>query len=208
MDYISLSCDELVRACAEGNAEAWVEFVRRFQPRIGLAILRIMLRHEKYNAELIKDLVQETFGKLCANNFQVLRKFKPKHENAIYPMVAVMGCNTARDHYRKRPLPIIDGDVSEFPDFTPDPRPSTSDHLEQQIKLEKIDRILHKHCSPRDREIFWLKHRHGFTAAEIARMSRFNLTEKGVESVLHRLWSMVRQKLAEEEEDGDPDKAA
>jgi RNA polymerase sigma-70 factor (ECF subfamily) len=200
MDYSSLSCDELVRACAHGNAEAWNEFVRRFERRISLAVLRVMLRYEKYNAALIEDLVQETFYKLCANDFRVLRRFKPQHENAIYPMVAVIGANTARDHYRKRLLPVIDCDVSEVAEFTPDPRPLGSDHVEQVMALEKVDCILRKHCSARDREIFWLNHgANGFTAAEIGMMSRFNLNEKGVESVLHRLKCLVRQKLAEEE---------
>ncbi len=39
MIYSSLSCDELVRACAEsGDAEAWQEFVCRFERLIGIVV--------------------------------------------------------------------------------------------------------------------------------------------------------------------------
>jgi hypothetical protein len=47
----------------------------------------------------------------------------------------------------------------------------------------------------RDRQIFWLYHRHGLTAREIASIRYFGLTDKGVESVLVRLTALVKQEL-------------
>lgn len=198
MIYSSLSCDELVRACAEGNAEAWEEFVRRFGPVINAAIWRVVLRHGEYDPALVEDLVQDTFFKLCANNFRVLQNFKPQHENAFYGMAGKIATNVARDHYRPFRPPVTDDDISKLEDFLADPRASGSDYLERRLLVDKIDCIVRAHCSARDREIFLLYYgAMGLTAAEIARMRRFLLNEKGVESVLHRLKSLLREKLVE-----------
>lgn len=210
MIYSALSCDELVRACAEGNAEAWEEFVRRFTSVISTAIWRVMRRHGEYDPALNQDLIQDTFFKLCDDNFRVLRNFKPQYEDAIYGMTGKVAANIARDHYRKRPLPVIDCDVSEVTDFIPDRHAPDSDHLEFRRLCQQVDQILRAHCTARDREIFWLYYgENGLTASEIAKISRFKLNEKGVESVLHRLKCLVRRKLAERQENGEgPDKAA
>ncbi|HKV92289.1 MAG TPA: sigma-70 family RNA polymerase sigma factor [Candidatus Angelobacter sp.] len=205
MIYSSLSCDELVRACAEGNTEAWEEFVRRFRPVINAAIWRIVLRQGKYDPDLIKDLAQDTFFKLCADNFRVLRRFNPQHENAFYGMVQKVSASVAYDYFRKiyspkRGAGKAEVELSEAEAFIPDSRATGSDRLEQLMQLQEIDCVLRAHCSARDREIFWLNHgANGFTAAEIAKMHRFQLNEKGVESVLHRLKSLLREKLVEME---------
>ena len=201
MIYRSLSCDELVRACVDsGNAEAWQEFVRRFEPLISLVLLRIARRYGEYDPALIEDLVQDTFGKFCANDCRVLRNFKALHENAFYGMAKKTAANVGHDHFRKRHAlrsgsGKSDVELSEVEAFIPDPRASTSDHLDHGILLQEIDGILHVSCSERDREIFWLYHRETLTAAEIAGINRFELGEKGVESVLHRLKSLIREKL-------------
>jgi hypothetical protein len=59
-----------------------------------------------------------------------------------------------------------------------------------------IDRIL-RHVTARnpdqerDRTIFWLRHRQGLTASEIAAIPSIGLTTEGVESVLLRLETMI-----------------
>ena len=54
----------------------------------------------------------------------------------------------------------------------------------------------------RDREIFWLHHRQGFTAAAIAAIPGCEIGTKGVESVLQRLRCNVRRRLAEKGRSG------
>jgi RNA polymerase sigma-70 factor (ECF subfamily) len=212
MSYSSLSAEELVRACSEsGNAEAWEEFVRRFGPVINKAIWRIVLRHGEYDPALIEDLSQDTFVKLCADDFRVLRKFKSQHENAFYGMAGKVAANVARDHYRPARPPISDCDLSDLEDFLADPHASGPGQIERRILFQEIDCILCAFCSARDREIFWLYYgENGLTAGEIARIDRFNLDESGVESVIHRLKCLVRRKIAEQNENGNqgPDKAA
>lgn len=210
MIYRSLSCDELLRACVDsGNAEAWEEFVRRFEPLIRGAIWCVARKYRDNNSATVAELVQDTFCKFCANDCRVLRKFKPTHEYACRAWVKVVAGNVARDHYRPTAPPVIDEDISELEDFLADPRPAHADYIERRLLMDKIDCFLRAHFSARDREIFWLYYGVGLTAAEIARISRFKLSEKGVESVLYRMASELRRNFGTDNEDGEgPDKAA
>jgi DNA-directed RNA polymerase specialized sigma24 family protein len=74
------------------------------------------------------------------------------------------------------------------------------DAVSQRIQLEKIDRILIQVTAGKDQEkkrtIFWLRHRQGFTASEIAAIPSIGLTTEGVESVLLRLSLMIRSHFA------------
>jgi RNA polymerase sigma-70 factor, ECF subfamily len=85
MDYATLSADELVIACGQSDdPAAWQEFVQRFHRLIATVALRVARRWGEPSPQVIDDLVQETYLKLCADNFQALRAFKPHHPDAFY----------------------------------------------------------------------------------------------------------------------------
>ena len=73
--------------------------------------------------------------------------------------------------------------------------------IEQEIVLREIDECLEANLEEatkaRDRSIFWLYHKQGMTAGSIAEIPGVGLTVKGVESVLHRLTTLVRSIMAE-----------
>ena len=66
----------------------------------------------------------------------------------------------------------------------------------QRLQLEQIDKVLRQVAAGNDQErkrtIFWLRHRQGFTAREIASIPSLGLTTEGVESVLMRLSHMIK----------------
>jgi len=206
MDYSSLSCDELLRACADPeNAEAWQEFGRRFNSLIKVTVWRVACRYGAGKNPIIGDLVQETYTKIFANGLRLLRTFTSNHANACYGMIKIIARNVAIDHFRSPYLddPVgthvepIDGEGCHFN------RPSTAmNELERQIVLEqidKIDKILKKYCSQRDQDIFWLYYLQEFSAREIAELPNFKpLTVKGVESILYRLKRFLCEKWEEE----------
>jgi RNA polymerase sigma-70 factor (ECF subfamily) len=73
------------------------------------------------------------------------------------------------------------------------------DVVSQRIQLEQVDKILRQVTAGKDqgrkRAIFWLRHRQGLTASEIAAIPSIELTTEGVESVLMRLAAMIRGHL-------------
>jgi RNA polymerase sigma-70 factor (ECF subfamily) len=63
----SMSILELIRACAESNDDvAWEEFVAWFHRPIRISIIGIAAQWGASAQQLVDDLVQETYLKLCA----------------------------------------------------------------------------------------------------------------------------------------------
>ncbi|HEY2391197.1 MAG TPA: sigma-70 family RNA polymerase sigma factor [Candidatus Angelobacter sp.] len=211
MDYRSLSCDELVRVCARsGNAEAWLEFVSRFQKLITAIAWRVARRYGETSDLIIEDLVQETYVKVCADSCRLLREFQPHHPDAIYGMLKVTTTNVVHDYFRasdtdKRGGRIAHCDLSDIEALVPS-NSSGPEHTERLILLQEVDDALQSLSSEfadRDREIFWLYHRQSLTAREIAEILTFGLTTKGVESILHRLKNHLRARFAERSPHGN-----
>jgi DNA-directed RNA polymerase specialized sigma24 family protein len=209
MDYSSLSCDELLRACADPeNTEAWQALGRRFDPLIKVTVWRVACRYGAGKNQIIGDLVQETYTKICANNFRLLRTFTSNHANACYGMIKKIARNVAIDHFRS---PYLDDPTGPHVDpidgegFHFDPPSPAMNELDRQIVLEqidKIDKILKKHCSQRDQDICWLYYLQEFSAREIAELPNFKpLTIKGVESILYRVKQLICEKWEEDPQD-------
>jgi RNA polymerase sigma-70 factor (ECF subfamily) len=201
---------QLVRACAGSDAgskkddrEAWEEFIRRFHPVIASAVLRTARQWDEPARALIDDLIQEAYLKLCENDYRLLRGFQPVHENSIYKFLKVVASNVVRDYFKAKNAikrgegqtePITEAMLQSLPADMEKASGTEWDAVSQRIELDKIDRVLRELTgkeSARNRIIFWLRHRQGLTAAEIACIPSFGLTTEGVESVLMRLAAVI-----------------
>src|ERR1700760_5101432 len=97
----SVSIEELVRRCAASRSpEAWEEFVRRFHRLIATLILPTAGRLGHGSKHTVDDLLQETYLKLCADNFRILRTFEQQHPDAFTGYVKVLTANVVRDHFK------------------------------------------------------------------------------------------------------------
>jgi RNA polymerase sigma factor (sigma-70 family) len=205
----SLSAVELVRKCADSKDEAaWRELVRRFHPVIAAAVLRTARRGCEPPRQLLDDLIQDTYLKLCNNHCRLLRSFQPEHSNSIYGFLRVMAANVVHDHFKAdraikrgagRQTESISEGVQSNPGVTATVARS-SDAMERQIRLREIDDVLARVSEGRDQKrncmIFALYYRQGLTASEIAALPALGLTTKGVESILARLTHMIRGHIA------------
>jgi RNA polymerase sigma-70 factor (ECF subfamily) len=210
MSYSSWSAEELVRACAEaGNSEAWAEFASRFRNFIAYVVLRIARKYGETSGAIVDDLIQDTYLKVCSDNCRLLREFEPHHPDAFYGMLKVTAINVAHDYFRarrsaKRGSGISECDLADVDQFVPDSNSAGQASIEREIFLQEVDGVLtgvSSKVAVRDREIFWLYYRQGFTAKGIAAVPSYNLTTKGVESILYRLTCYVRTHLAEKDSD-------
>jgi RNA polymerase sigma-70 factor, ECF subfamily len=203
--YAKLSSTELVRACAGSKDEgAWAELIRRFHVVITAAVLRTARRWGEPSPSQLDDLVQDTYLKLCENDSRLLRSFRPRQEDSIYGFLKVVAANVVHDHFKsalaaKRGAgqteaisdPILIGSKMAGTD--------SFDAVSRRIQLEQVDKVLRQVTAGKDqkrkRTIFWLRHRQGLTASEIAAIPSLGLTTEGVESVLLRLAIMIRAHL-------------
>jgi RNA polymerase sigma-70 factor (ECF subfamily) len=203
--YAKFSSTELVRTCAGSKDErAWVEFIRRFQVVIAAAVLRTARLWGEPSCSQLDDLIQDTYLKLCENDSRLLRLFQPRQEDSIYGFLKVVAANVVHDHFKsalaaKRGAGQTDA-ITEPVQMEPRIVGGDSfDAVSHRLQLEQIDKVLRQVTAGRDQErkcmIFWLRHRQGLTASEIAAMPSIGLTTEGVESVLMRLAVTIRRHL-------------
>jgi RNA polymerase sigma-70 factor (ECF subfamily) len=201
-----MSAEELIHACAESNdGPAWQEFVARFHRPISLSILRIAYQWGSIPSQVVDDLVQETYLKLCADKCRLLQEFAVQHPEAVLGYMKTIAVNVAHDHFKSlHSQKRGSGETGQLQeDF--DPQAQTGDlggqvAMERQVLLREIDRCLET-CSEgsdkeRDRLIFWLYYQQGMSAKAIAALPTVGLGAKGVESAILRLTRLVREQIA------------
>jgi RNA polymerase sigma-70 factor, ECF subfamily len=203
--YSSLSPDDLVKACAGSHDPVlWQEFIRRFQPVIATAVLRTARHWGEPSRQLLDDLIQETYFKLCDDHNRLLRSFQSRHPDAIFGYLKVIAANVVNDHFKsalaeKRGA----GQVDSLPDHASSsasvPIADDSTAMERRILLRQIDEaltvVITGDDQQRNRLIFWLYYRDGLTANAIASLPSIGLTTKGVESILHRVTHLIRSHM-------------
>jgi RNA polymerase sigma-70 factor (ECF subfamily) len=206
MDPRKLTDEELVRLLLatrdeDLRAELWVEFWRRFQPVIARVIFKRLSRSPRWiNRADLDDLVSEVFLKICTNNLKVLRDFEFRHEKALRGFLKVMAAHLVEDYIRKRKSEKEGGGQTlENIDNLPQPPSDRSRGVQSMLnnlRMNEIENCLQQRKSEpnfvRDRKIFWLYFRDGFTANEISALPDIGFKSvKGVESALLRLSKWV-----------------
>jgi len=201
MDPRKLSVKELVSYCLDSqDQDAWNEFVRRFQPLIAGVVTKCVFKRKRPKPDLIDDVVQATFLKLCANNFKALRNFSFKDDHGFFGFLKVVASHAVEDYFRaQNSQKHGSGQEEDDIDESRMPPPSGSNPnqpVENAIVLTQIDRCLAKLASDqnftRDYTIFWLYYRQGLTAKAISTLPGITLSVKGVESTLLRLTRYVK----------------
>lgn len=186
---------ELLDTCLRrGTDRDWEEFVRRVQPALASKISATLRRFAIGGAglrDLVDDLVQQTFLRLCASGFKALRTAEIQSEGALFAYVRTVAANITLDHLRRARPPEVEGGESI----------ADGSHSGSDAALLLVDVETHlRRCSEanveRDRRIFWLYYRSGLTSKAIAALPVFGLTQKGVESLILRLTRCIREAFA------------
>src|SRR4029453_714136 len=197
-----MSLEELLRACAAGEAAAWERFCERFPPLVVGVVIRTGGRCGVRSRSVLDELVQETYLKLCRDHMRLLREFRPEHPQAFYGYLKVIAANVVHDHCRtlhskKRGSPVA-ADDHALGERVRAIGAGAAEKTERAILLREVDEVLLSLGGAeraRDRMIFWLYYRQGLTAEAIAGLPMLSLSVKGVESVIHRLTRLVRGRL-------------
>jgi RNA polymerase sigma-70 factor, ECF subfamily len=203
--HSSKSEEQLIRACADSNdGTVWEEFVSRFHRPISLSIVRVAYQWGTLPQQVVDDLIQETYLKLCADKCRLLREFAIQHPDAVIGYIRTIAVNVAHDHFKSlRSKKRGSGETAQLTEGF-EPQAQGGDlggqaAIERQILLKEIDRCLEA-CSEgsdkeRDRLIFWLYYQQGMSAKAIAALPTVGLGAKGVESAIFRLTRLVREQL-------------
>lgn len=203
--YSSVSCEQLIQVCGDSDdADAWEEFVSRFQRSITLSVIRTTHPWNDTPRQVIDDLVQDTYLKLCADRCRLLRDFAAKHPDAIPAYIRTVAINVVHDHFKahysqKRGAGKVHESLDDVHPQAGSQRTGGENAMERVILLKQIDECLTA-CAvgpdqERDRLIFWLYYQQGMSAKAIAALPAIGLTAKGVESAIFRLTGLVREQM-------------
>ena len=171
--------------------------MRRFHPLIAGVVARAARRWIQVTPSIVDDLVQETYLKLCTEEFRRLREFQSRHEDAIYGYLKAIAYTVTLDYFKvhyaaKRGASLrSERDFEEFVRVEGKESPVESEILQQELEgmaQEIAD-------GERDRLVFFLYYRQGFTTNKIAQIPGIGLSQKGVESCLHRLTERLKKKV-------------
>jgi RNA polymerase sigma-70 factor (ECF subfamily) len=215
--YSSISPEELAHLCAvSGDVEAWDEFVRRFHRLIAAVVLRTARHWGEPTPQLLDDLIQETYLKLCADNCRMLLRFENRHSDSFFGFLKIVSANVVRDYFRatsatKRGAGQATESLDDVRLAPMTENSQSSSEIERQVLLNQIEHHLDQ-CAPgpdqqRNRMIFWLYYRQGLTASDIALLPGVGMSTKGVESTLLRLARLVRNQIVRNPEQVAPKKS-
>jgi RNA polymerase sigma-70 factor (ECF subfamily) len=197
--------NDLAKLCAHSaDVPEWEELVRRCSPLATVVARRISrLWVSDTSPAIIDDIVQDVFMKLCENDRRILRGFEPRGEDSFFGLLRIVTASVTNDYYRRQystkrggkvlTMPLLEGDSSLASHTAVQPSP-----MQHSALLEQLDRKLlsaPKIIGARDRALFWLYYRQGFTAEEISRLPAAGLTAKGVESALRRVTTWLREEI-------------
>jgi RNA polymerase sigma-70 factor (ECF subfamily) len=168
--------------------------VRRLQPIFARVVYRVAGSTGAAQSADVDDVVQECFLKLEGARAKAdVGASRFDCPEAALAYLKVLAANTARDYIRKRSAEkrgtaktaALDDRLDEI--VGPDgPNP------DRYVLIRQIDALLD---NGKDRTVFWLYYRQGFTAKEIAQLPGIQLSAKGVESLLRRLALEIRKRL-------------
>jgi RNA polymerase sigma-70 factor (ECF subfamily) len=154
----------------------------------------------------VDDLIQETYLKLCADNFRILRTFEQHHPDAFIAYVKVVTANVVRDHFKaahtqKRGANQVEGITDDFVPVAANSSPGSPRAIERAILLEEVGRHVEEWVvgpdQERNRRIFWLYYRVGLSARAIADLFGQELSTKGVETIISRITRQLRDRMSQ-----------
>src|SRR6266542_5752883 len=218
-DFRDLEVLELIILCGRdmGDTQLWAEFLRRFEPRIKLSIVRA-IRHFANGSGLraeygalsgaceANDLFQITFLRLLNRDCAFLKQFRGVSEEELLAYLAILAQSVVRDSLRReRALKRPKEHRSCVPDELDFLRAKSSNGVrekepaaERHVLAEEVRQICLRSIKNmagsshvRDREIFELHFSDGLSAKQIAQTKTIGLSTTTVKNIVNRLKSRV-----------------
>ena len=123
--------------------DVWEEFVRRFHRLIASVVLRTATRFGDSSRQTVDDLIQETYLKLCAGQYRVLRNFEEQHPDAFLGYIKVLAANVVRDHFKasysqKRGANQVDEIKDEFVAAAGEDSTGSPKSIERAVLIQEV----------------------------------------------------------------------
>lgn len=181
-----------IRYSREQTDKAWEHLLIAVRPTLARVVYRVSMQWGVRDYTLIEDALQEAFLKLNQQRTRLSVLPVNSSDQQLEAYLKVIAANAAHDFWKDRQR--IDTSSVELCDSLPSSsEDSKVNNVEQSLLSQKFNALLD--VNKKERTIFWLYYRQGFTAKEIASIAQFGLGVKGVESLIHRLTTRLKKEL-------------
>jgi RNA polymerase sigma-70 factor, ECF subfamily len=181
-------------ARAPNNATNWELLLKDHGAVFERAVMRVAHRFGVNTIDDINDALQEACLNLSAKarSGRIPEQLDDDHLEAYLKACVA---NAAHDYFRKRralrrdilaSVPLQETRVSNADG-------SAAVDLDREVLLHEVEQMIGG--SQRDRDVFLMYYRHGWTAKEISTIPSIGLTPKGVESLLQRMITALRNRV-------------
>ncbi|HEY8666167.1 MAG TPA: sigma-70 family RNA polymerase sigma factor [Tepidisphaeraceae bacterium] len=166
------------------DGDDWIRLaVDRFEKPLTLYALRLL-----GNVEAARDVVQETFLRLCAQNRS---QIEPKLAEWLYTVTR----NRALDIKRKdRRMSLMTDQQQESTSSAQPPPPQLAEEKDSAGQIAKMLQLL----PPNQQEVIRLKFQHGLSYKEISSVTKLTVTNVGF--LIHTGLKTIRQRLTQNED--------
>jgi RNA polymerase sigma factor (sigma-70 family) len=192
---------------------AWHEFIGRFECILVKAIRLTYRRYapvRRLTHEDVLDLVQQIFLKLSENDYRALRELKCNKEGSVRLFLYAVAANMALDYLRATQVAgrsatarsLSEPKHEEEWKGTKGERLYAKDSNPEELYLYKelieqvlavVDRESDQRNRARNRKIFIMALRDGYTRSEIAAQTGIDLKRPGINSFLKRIKKKIEQ---------------
>jgi len=160
---------DLIAGCLAREKPAWDAFVVQYSALVYHTIRKTLtLHHALPQDDLVEDLHQDFFLRLCENDFRKLRQFKGDRGCSLASWLRMIASRLTIDFLRKQesiPASLVDG-----PTARADPSAALIILEEERLVAQAIEAL-----SPRDRLFVELCFRRGLPPEETAAILRMSV---------------------------------
>ena len=195
---------DLVNGCIQGNEEAWQAFVLKYTRLISLYVLRAC--PDQTDHETIRDLTQEVFVRLLANDCAALRRLRTTTGEGMMAFLATVARTVSLDNVRRLQSQKRSGQLVHLEDGVEDSPDLSSFGVTQSPEFELLEKLgveqftgllretITGANSERDIFVAQMYFLEEMSASEIASIRGLKLSVSGVEAVIHRTRKILRTK--------------
>lgn len=195
---------DLVNSCIQGDEAAWRAFVLKYTRPISLYILRAC--PDQTDHETIRDLTQEVFVRLLANDYAALRRLRTTTGEGMMAFLATVARTVSLDNVRRLQSQKRSGQLVHLEDGMDDSpdlsslRATQSPEFDllEKLGVERFIGLLRETItgvnSERDIFVAQMYFLEEMSAGEIANIRGLNLSVSGVEAVIHRTRKILKTK--------------
>lgn len=190
---------ELIRRCINDNdIDAWEEFVRKFSRLVWTSIRKTYYNYSfQHSQEDIEDMYSSLFLSLMENDFKKLRQFKSKNACSVSTWLAIITVRSTIDFLRKDKshLSVDSGEKDQdLWDIVPDHSQRADRKIETFQNEREFERSVQT-LSPKDRMIYDMLYRKGFSAEETAEM--LGMTVASIYTRKHRIIEKIKKAVTD-----------